>query len=536
MVSVMTLLLFLAGCGKDNIESVDPSSSDESDDYIANVDFDLTITVDFSSSGATVSGASDAFTVDVSGNDVTITNTGSDIAYYELSGTASDGYFKLYSEAKQALKLDGLDLTNGNGAAINIQSGKTTFVVLSGSNSLADGNSYTNTPEEEDEKAAFFSEGQLVFSGDGDLSVNATGKHGICSDDYLRILEGPTLNVTTSANMRKGLKANDYIRIDGGTTTVTVTGGTAYDDEDAEYKGTAGVKTDGNFIINGGSLSITNSGTGGKGISADADGYFNGGTVNISVTGSNYGSSGSGGGMPGSGSSTSDGVSSKGIKMDGNLTFTGGTITVSSNSHEGIEAKGTIKISGGEIYSYSSDDAINSGGEFTITGGTVCAYSSGNDGLDANGDFIISGGLIYAIVTTSPELGIDVNSEGGYSLTFSGGTLIAVGGLESGSTLSQSCYSASSWSSNTWYGMTVGSNTYAFKTPSSGGTPLVVSGSSQPSLVSGVTVSGGTSCCNNMINTGASLSGGSSVTLSSYSGGNTGGGGGGNGPGGGGPF
>ena len=164
----------------------------------------------------------------------------------------------------------------------------------------------------------------------------------------------------------------------------------------------------------------------------------------------------------------------------------------------------------------------------------VCAYSLGNDGIDANGDCYIKGGVVYAIGTSSPEVAVDANSEGGYKLYLTGGTLVAVGGLESGSSLTQSCYSASSWSQNTWYGLTVGSTTYAFKTPSSGGTPLVVSGDSTPTLQSGVSVSSGTACFEEMFYTDASVSGGNSVSLSSYTGGN--GGGGGPGGGGHGPF
>ena len=71
--------------------------------------------------------------------------------------------------------------------------------------------------------------------------------------------------------------------------------------------------------------------------------------------------------------------------------------------------------------------------------------------------------------------------------------------------------------------MTVGSTTYAFKTPSSGGNGLVVSGSSQPTLMSGVSVSGGTEYFNGMLLYEPSTSGGSTVSLSTYSGGNGGG-------------
>ena len=223
------------------------------------------------------------------------------------------------------------------------------------------------------------------------------------------------------------------------------------------------------------------------------------------------------------------------MKFDGNLYFSGSQVFVNCRNHEGIEAKGALIISGGEVYSTSNaDDAINSGGDFTINGGYVCGYSSGNDGLDANGNFYIKGGVVYAIGARSPEVAIDANSEGGYKLYLTGGTLIAIGGLENGSSLTQSCYSAPSWSQNTWYGLTVGSTTYAFKTPGSGGTPLVVSGSSTPNLQSGVSVGSGTMCFEGMFYTDATVSGGNSVSLSSYSGGN--GGGGGPGGGGHGPF
>ena len=67
--------------------------------------------------------------------------------------------------------------------------------------------------------------------------------------------------------------------------------------------------------------------------------------------------------------------------------------------------------------------------------------------------------------------------------------------------------------------------------PSSGGSGLVVSGASQPTLLSGVSVSSGTSYFGGLAITGGTVSGGTSVSLSSYSGGN---GMGGN-PGGGGP-
>jgi hypothetical protein len=207
------------------------------------------------------------------------------------------------------------------------------------------------------------------------------------------------------------------------------------------------------------------------------------------------------------------------VKADGNITISGGTLNVYSKSHEGLESKGTITISGGEVYAEASDDAINAASHLTVSGGRVCGYSTGNDGLDSNGNMYIKGGLVYAICKGSPEVGLDANTEGGYKLYLTGGTVIAIGGIENGSSLTQSCYQASSWTKNKWYAMTVDDETIAFKTPASGGTGIVVSGASKPSMKSGVTVSGGTSIFGGMGMLDSTISGGSTVSLSSYTGG-----------------
>lgn len=575
---LLAMAAALAGCSKEDILSFSNSSSSsstsgvsgatsvdvdfDSEDIISNTAFAHTVTITFSDNGGATAQCDDEGVVEkivtISGNGVTVDNTStSDKVAYILKGSTSNGFLKLYSNNKQALYLNGVSITNPSGAAINNQGKKRCFVVVSGTNTLADGSTY-NTPEDEDEKAAFFSEGQLIFSGDGSLTVTAKGKSGITSDDYLHFLGTQTVNVTSSAghgirgkdavrvtdgtigvkvsaNMKKGVTSDSLVVFNGGVTTIGVTGGTAYDDDDKEYKASAGVKADQVFVMNAGTLTITNSGQGGKGISCDGPAYFQGGDIKISVTGSNYGSSSSSGGFPGGGgrpgsgnsgssSSSDSSKSAKGIKVDGNIYFSDGSISSTAANHEAIESKAQIQITGGVIYAQSKDDAINSKGNMAITGGYVCAYSTGNDGIDANGNLYIEGGVVYAIGSGSPEVAIDANTEGGYKLYVNGGTLFTIGGLESGSQISQSCYSAS-WSKSTWYSMTVDNTTYCFKTPSSGGNTLVVSGSSKPTVKSGVTTSGGTSEFNGMAVFGGSASGGSSVSLSSYSSGSGMGGG-----------
>lgn len=533
---LITLMLCL-GC----------SSSKVKDGSFKGTDFDRTVQIVFTPGGAQVSGDENN-TIRVEGNHVTVKNASAQKVLYELSGAAQDGSLKLYSSARQAIVLNGVNLTNPKGAAINNQGKKKCFVVVNGNNTLTDGTTYSITPDGEDEKAAFFSESQLVFSGDGNLTVNAKGKSGIVSDDYVAFTEEPVINVISdaghgirgkkavvisggnigimvSADMKKGIVADSLVRINGGNIVINITGSAAQDNKDSDYKGTAGIKADQAFEMNGGTLDITSWGTCGKGISGDNTACFNGGAVRINTLGAGYGSSqGWRMGPPQMMGQNSNSVSSKGIKFDGDVTFTGGNVTVVCASAESIESKGNIVVRGGEIYGYSAqDDAINSKGTFTIEGGKVCAYSLRNDGLDANGDFLIKGGLVYAIGTGMPEMAIDANTEGGHRLYVEGGTIMTIGGLEGGASLTQNCWQSSSWNRNTWYSLKVGNDVIAFKTPTQGGTPMVVSSATEPELKQSVNVSGGTSLLGGMVVTGGSVSGGTSVNLSSYTSGNSGG-------------
>ena len=542
----------------------DSAGDTSSDDDISNTTFTRLVTVTYSSSGASVSGYSavaDVMNVSVSGAQVTITYTGSENVVYKLTGSSSNGFFKLYSSKKQALWLSGLSLTCTSGAAINNQSGKRTFVYVDGTNTLADSSSAAySTSSDEDMKGVLFSEGQLCFSGSGSLTVTANNKQsksGIISDDYVRVLGSPTikvtagssaghgirgkeyvqlsngtLNVSTSAAMKKGIGSDGYVLVENGTHTITVTGGVAYDSDDAEYKGTAGIKADNYFGMTGGTVTITNSGAGGKGVAAGSydyvstnstaisDSYMTGGTLKVTTTGSE-----------------SNDVSSKAIKIGykqksgnsylygGNFKVSGGSIVASASKSETIETKGTLTVTGGEIYSTSSaDDAINSYGNMTISGGYVYAYTTKGDAMDANGNLTLSGGYVFAVTTAgNPEVAIDANTEGGYKLYInSGATVVAYGGLENNYSASQTVYSMSG-TAGSWNALYNGSSFIAaFKAPS-GLSSFAVSAPSLSSGYKGVSVSGTTYCNGNWATSG--ISGGTSVSLSSYSGGGNQGGG-----------
>ena len=363
-------------------------------------------------------------------------------------------------------------------------------------------------------------------------------------------LEDGTLSIIVTAAAAKGVKADGDMKVSGGDITIKTSGGGAWDSDDKKTKASSCLSADGNITISGGTLSLTSTGAGGKGISTDGSFTATGGTLTVKTSGNAVVASSSGSLSTVSSSQQLDRYSSnyksspKGIKADAAVNISGDaviSVITTGTGGEGIESKKSVNISGGQVTVNAADDAINASyttsgngmGDLTISGGYVYTRSTGNDGLDANGNCYIKGGLIYAIGSSQPEVAIDANSEEQKKLYVTGGTIIAIGGLENGAQLTQSCYSTNSWNKNVWYAITVGSDTFAFKTPTSGGNTLVVSGASQPTLKSGVTVSGGTTIFDGAGIIAPTVSGGSNVSLSSYTGGG-GPGGGGGGPGGGG--
>ena len=526
-------------------ESVNVDTND--DDYIENTTFDKTITVTFSQSGnASVSGDESGI-VSINGNDVIATNNTDQVIKYVLTGETSDGFFKLYSTKKQAIVLNSVSITNPDGAAINNQSKKRTFIVLNDGtkNYLTDGANYSDATDSEDMKGCFFSEGQLIFSGSGYLEVDANCKAGIRSDDYVRtmpkaniwvdassgngirgneavILTGGVVNINVTGTADKGISTDGEVRIEGGRTTIFTSGGYEYDSDENDYSACSGIKADSVININGGELNIKSTGTGGKGLNCDDEININDGVVRIITTGKRQ-------------KDSKGSVSPKGIKADGDLTFNGGQTQVrlegSGDGTEGIESKGEIHIEAGTVESYSYDDAINSAGNLYINGGYVYARSYNNDAIDANKNLYINGGVVIAEGAGQPECGLDAAEQ--YKAYINGGTVIAIGGgMQAIDSSSKQASIAISASMGMKVGILDGSKAIlAYTTPSSNcGTALMISSPSFKSgssytLRAGCEVSGGTSFYN--LTTGCTIGSGSQsldVTASTAVNGSMGGG------------
>ena len=472
--------------------------------------------------------AIEGVTITIDGNNVTANHGSTEGVCYVVTGKTTDGSLVVNGNTNFELNLNGADITSASTTAIDIEGKGNAYLVVNGTNKVKDGTTA-------DHKAAIYSKGKLLISGDGSLEVYGTYKNGIHGKTNIVIDKGVNLYVNSTAN--NGIKAGDnmYINggiinvevsadggkaingdadvvINGGRTTVIATGnGTWEADETLAYggdtKAAAGIGSDATFYMNGGELYAKATGSGGKGVKADLEGYITGGKIRIITEGGLYYSNGSTeshnytgntDNLPAAYTSSPKGMKI-GYKDDtvtptetyGVLKISGGDIMIrtSGNNAEGMESKGTLDITGGTLLVYAHDDAINSTGDMTISGGTTVAVGTNNDAIDANGNMYLKGGTIIACGANGAETGIDINEQ--KKLYISGGYIFAIGGRVDGNlgSTTQGIISATgSVSANSSISVSNGSKTlFTFTMP-----PVSYSGSnvmiiSTPDLSSGST-------------------------------------------------
>ena len=472
--------------------------------------------------------AIEGVTITIDGNNVTANHGSTEGVCYVVTGKTTDGSLIINGNTNFELNLNGADITSASTTAIDIEGKGNAYLVVNGTNKVKDGTTA-------DHKAAIYSKGKLLISGDGSLDVYGTYKNGIHGKTNIVIDKGVNLYVNSTAN--NGIKAGDnmYINggiinvevsadggkaingdadvvINGGRTTVIATGnGTWEADETLAYggdtKAAAGIGSDATFYMNGGELYAKATGSGGKGVKADLEGYITGGKIRIITEGGLYYSNGSTeshnytgntDNLPAAYTSSPKGMKI-GYKDDtvtptetyGVLKISGGDIMIrtSGNNAEGMESKGTLDITGGTLLVYAHDDAINSTGDMTISGGTTVAVGTNNDAIDANGNMYLKGGTIIACGANGAETGIDINEQ--KKLYISGGYIFAIGGRVDGNlgSTTQGIISATgSVSANSSISVSNGSKTlFTFTMP-----PVSYSGSnvmiiSTPDLSSGST-------------------------------------------------
>lgn len=416
---------------------------------------------------------------------------------YRLSGVADDGGFAVTGDYKTTVVLAGLALTNTTGAAIKVANGKRIKLKLTDgtTNSLTDGAGGSW-------KGCFTTKGHLEMGGGGSLTLNGHSGHGLHAKEYIEIkdsltlvvasaakdaihagqyihvkggtiglsgmaddaiqvefkdsidrevedtgsfkMTGGTLTATVTAAAAKAIKAAGPLTIEDGTLALTVEGGGTWDAAEQKTKAAACLSADSLIHIAGGTLSLTATGSGGKGIKGNAALEISGGETAIKTSGGLFAYTGNTSYDNYTGNSdnlsSSQKSSPKGIKCDGIVHIVGGQTTVETtgNGAEGIESKQTLTVDSGTVTVKAYDDAINASSHIYINGGQVTAIATNNDGIDANGSVYVTGGYTMVFGSGSPECGIDANSEQGYTVYFTGGTLLAMGGSNTTPTSSES--------------------------------------------------------------------------------------------------
>ncbi len=208
-----------------------------------------------------------------------------------------------------------------------------------------------------------------------------------------------------------------------------------------------GIKSDNEIIINGGIINISSHD---DGIHTNSDvlletGLY--GKANIDING-------------GIMSITTD---DDGLHADGVLTISGGEVVI-IKSYEGIEGN-NIYFKGGKTQIKSSDDGINAKTTLYFQDGVVYLDANG-DGIDSNGSVYMSGGIVFALGPTNGGNGVIDIGDRGYTFSFTGGLLLAIGcsGMDvsptgaSGNTVSTSRITSSL---NSYLTITVGNEVVA---------------------------------------------------------------------------
>lgn len=297
---------------------------------------------------------------------ISSSNTTDEITYY-LSGSCEDGSLTINGEYKLAINLNGLNLTSKKGAAIDIQCGKRTSIVLAEgtTNSLADATGG-------EQKACLYSKGHIEFEGAGTLNVTGNANHAIAAKEYTQLKKSTgTINIVKSAN--DAIHTGQYFQMNGG--TLNIDKNTTNDGIQAEATKDALDEHNGEVIFKGGTINITlDSAEDAKGIKAEKDITISGGSFNINA----------------------NSKGSRGIQTDGSIVI----------GEEDATTNITIYATGSKCtVAEDADDphkcmGIKVDGDCTINAGTITVFNTGKKakGIKVGGKYNHNGGTVNAIV------------------------------------------------------------------------------------------------------------------------------------------
>lgn len=393
LVSILTVLLvttgfLLTGCSKtlyntEVHESKIPVTSANSES-IGKVDTYIELGASIKTEGSGV---------DIENNIVKITKGGT----YSISGTLSEGQIVIEATEldKVYIVLNGVNITNSKGAAIYIKEADKAVIAMEDNtnNYLTDGKTYAFEDENKDEpNGTIFSKTDLVFIGNGSLTVNGNYDRGIVGKDDLQIENG---NITVNS-VGDGIRGRDSIVVTGGDIVINSGGDgmQSNNDENTEK---------GYVLIEGGNINITSNE---DGIQGENNVYVRNGEIKINSGGGSDNNNSHKNQGPGenmgrnqeisntSSESLEESASSKGIKANTGIIIEGGILNINS-CDDSLHTNDSLIIDGGALEIQSGDDGIHSDNTLEINGGNI-NVSKSYEGIESE-SITINDGKIYVV-------------------------------------------------------------------------------------------------------------------------------------------
>ncbi len=432
-------------------------------------------TIEMTCSGAGGKGISAKQELIVTGGTINVATTGDGATYTNASGVA-DAYSAscLTSDGNMTILAGSLNLsssgkggkgisTNGTLSFGNGSNSPTVVVTTTGQRILISGTEGFTTATYSEPKAIKSGGAMTVSNGNFTIETSQAGAQGLDSDGTLTIAGG-ILGITVRGAGTKAIKSTQGMFLSGGTVNVTAEGNVVLENVGASTFNPSyctAIKSASSVTVNGAEVTISNSGTGGKGISGDGGFSMTSGSVTI-------GCSGSGTTFTNTGNAV-DSYNATCITSDGTISILGGTVSASASntggkclsSNAGITigdgtnsptlnlttsgtkflvsgwgedadychpktmvSNGAITVINGSINISSTDDAIHSETSITQNGGAIDIKAS-VEGIEAP-NVTFNGGTASVVASDdgiNPTMGNDVEGSDGSCLYVNGGTI-----------------------------------------------------------------------------------------------------------------
>ncbi len=191
--------------------------------------------------------------------------------------------------------------------------------------------------------------GIFVDGGKCSLSASGAGGKGFNTDSEFRMTAGE-VEISTTGGIFAYVNGQIY---------ENYTGNTDHLNSDAKSS-PKGIKADGDIVIDGGSLKVTTTGTGGEGIESKSELTINNGTIEVNAY-------------------------DDALNSSANMYINGGEVTAISTDNDGLDSNKNLYVNGGVVRAFGArspecgiDANEEEGYSVVFTGGMLLAAGGGN--------------------------------------------------------------------------------------------------------------------------------------------------------------